>query len=130
MHAEPDRYRHLEGESTADVIPLADGCTVVVRQLGEPYDNALFLHLLSAAGEPLDLIVGGAAMTTSRYERVRVTEDALDFTFFNPETRHRLRWSSSARWRLPLALPTGFRYRTPMARHRLTVETLAPEGRP
>ncbi len=73
MHVDPDRYRHLEGESTADVIPLADGRTVVVRQLGEPYDNALFLHLLSAAGEPLDLIVAGAAMTTGRYRRVHLT---------------------------------------------------------
>jgi hypothetical protein len=129
MRPEPDRYRHLEGESTADVIPLADGGAIVVRQLGEPYDNALFIHLLSPQGEPLDLIIAGAALTTSLYRRARVTDDALEFTFFNPDTRYRLRWSENARWRLPLTLPTGFRYRSRFARHRLSVEPIAGEER-
>lgn len=114
----------MDGENEVYRSLLADGRSLVARDLGSPYDNMLFLHLVARDGDVLDCIEAGGLMADGIFKPVAAQSDRLDFTFFSNDRTYRLRWTEAPRWVAPFSLPTGFRYRRRFGRHFLDVVTL------
>ncbi len=114
----------LDGENEIVRHPLGQGRTLVWRDEGSPYDNHLHVVVLAADGAVLDAVEAGAAMTTGVLEIRGVQADLVDFGFFSNEQTYRLTVEGSPSLRLPLSLPTGFRYKHTLARHILSITTL------
>ena len=114
----------LEGENEVARQVLSGGRTLVWRDDGSPYDNSLHVYALAPGGDVIDAVEAGAAMTPGLLEIRQARDGVVDFSFFINHKTYRLTVGRTPRLRLPLSLPTGFRYKSALSRHILFVSTL------
>ena len=114
----------FDGENEIARHVLPDGRTLVWRDDGVPYDNTLHVYLVAADGYLADELEAGAAFTTNILVFQREGQDMFDFTFFANDRIYRLTVGSEPKLRMPFCLPRGFRYKSPLTRHFLSVRVV------
>ena len=113
----------LDGENEVARHALPHGRTLVWRDDGSPYDNSLHVYVLAADGAVIDAVEAGAALTTGILEIRQARDGVFDFGFFTNGKTYRLSVGMAPRLRLPLSLPMGFRYKSALKRHIVSVTT-------
>ena len=113
-----------EGQNEVFRASLGDGRTVVCRDEGSPFDNLLHLYLLDPGGAVLDGIEAGGLMADGIFKLIASRHDGFDFSYFSNGETYRLECARSPTWRAFVPLPYGFRYKSRLARHSMTVRTL------
>ena len=103
---------------------LPDGRTLIWRDEGSPYDNVLHIYLFATDGHLADALEAGAAFTTNILSFHTEGQDVFDFTFFANEEMYRLTVGREPKLRMPFRLPLGFRYKSPLMRHLLSVSVV------
>ncbi len=114
----------LDGESELARHQLSGGRMLVWRDDGSPYDNTLHVYVLAADGSTIDALEAGAAFTTNILTFQSEGQDVFDFSFFANDRIYRLRVDRKPSLRIPFSLPLGFRYKSTLGRHVISVTTL------
>ena len=114
----------LDGENEVARHSLAEGRALVWRDEGSPYDNGLHVYVLAANGEVIDAVEASAPMTPGILEIRQARDGVVDFCFFRNDKTYRLTVGDTPKLGLSLGLPTGFRYKSALARHILFVIAL------
>lgn len=114
----------FEGENEIARHPIALGRTLIWRDEGSPYDNALHVYLLASDGSVVDAIEAGASLTVGLLEIHNVDTTGVDFSFYKNDQCYRLSVSDSLHLRLPFHMPIGFRYKSMLTRHLLSISVL------
>lgn len=99
--------------------------TLVWRDDGSPYDNTLQVYVLAADGSTIDAIEAGAAFTTNILAFLKEGPDFFDFSFFANGCVYRLEVDREPSLRMPFRLPLGFRYKSLLGRHVISVTVKA-----
>ncbi|MGC6419255.1 MAG: hypothetical protein ACON3Z_19185 [Bradymonadia bacterium] len=113
----------LDGENELARHALPDGRTLVWRDESSPYENCLHIYLFSTDGHIADALEAGAAYADPILAFQKEGQDVFDFTFFKNERVYRLTVGREPKLRM-LPLPWGFRYKSPLTRHLLSVSVL------
>lgn len=87
-----------------------------------PYEEGLHIYLLGATGTVLDAMEAGAPYSPGILKMKETSGRWLEFEFFQTGALYRLQ--VEGRFRLRWPAPTGFKYKTLLAKHRLAVETV------
>ncbi len=112
----------VDGRRVEAQFALPDGGYLVMLSDDSPFDEGLHVYLLDADAQPVDALEAGADFTAGLL-RIRDTgRDWLRFEFFTDGALQRLDILAQAefRWRLP----SGWRYKRWVGRHRLLVSTI------
>ena len=115
----------LDGDNEIAKHVLPDGRTLVWRDEGSPWENFLHIYLFTADGALADALEAGAALTTNVLALQKERQDTFDFTFFANDKTYRLTVGQKPKLQMPFgSLPWGFRYKSPLTRHLLSVSVL------
>ncbi|MBL8234096.1 MAG: hypothetical protein JNL98_36705 [Bryobacterales bacterium] len=115
----------LEGENELARHPLPGDRTLAWRDDGSPYDNTLHVYVLAADGSIIDAIEAGAAFTVNILAFQNEGPGFFDFSFFANGRVYRLKVDREPSLRLPFRLPLGFRYKSLLGRHVMSVTVKA-----
>lgn len=110
---------HVQGVVLEAAFSLDDGRFLVWLTEGDPYDERLHIHLLTADGDTLDSIASSATFTPGILQIGTIETCAINFDFYNNETHYRL---IVGRPTLRLTLPRGWRFAGWRLRHLLSVD--------
>jgi hypothetical protein len=114
----------LDGENELARHRLSGDRTLVWRDDGSPYDNTLHVYVLAADGSIIDALEAGAAFTTNILAFRSEGPDVFDFSFFANDKFYRLKVDQEPSLRMPFRLPLGFRYKSALGRHVISVTML------
>ncbi len=114
----------LDGENELARHQLSGDRTLVWRDDGSPYDNTLHVYVLAADGSTIDALEAGAAFTINILAFRSEGPDVFDFSFFANDRLYRLKVDREPSLRMPFSLPLGFRYKSALGRHVISVTTL------
>ena len=129
-----DRRLHRDGVMSGAVVDgevieaqheLADGAALVWLTDDSPYDEGLHIYLVSAEGKIQDAVEAGSTFSPGILGIRESGGDWVEFDFFRNDQVYRL--EVAAKPRFHLLLPPGWKYKTILARHRLSV-TVARGG--
>lgn len=114
----------LDGENELARHHLSADRMLLWRDDGSPYDNTLHVYVLAADGSIIDAIEAGAAFTTNILVLRSEGQNVFDFSFFANDKTYRLAVGHEPSLRTPFSLPLGFRYKSALRRHIITVTML------
>lgn len=120
----------VEGVILEAQFGLNDGSTLIWLTDNSPYDEGLHIYLLRQDDTIEDALEAGAIFGLGEGGILKITKtntDWVEFTFFLNDRVYRLYVTEQAR--VHLRLPTGWRYKKLLSKHRLIVRELKEGGK-
>lgn len=120
----------VEGVILEAQFELSDGSTLIWLTDNSPYDEGLHVYLLRQDETIEDAIEAGAIFGLGGggiLNIIKTNANWVEFTFFLNDSAYRLEVAEQAG--IHLRLPTGWRYKKLLSKHRLTVREMKEGGK-
>jgi hypothetical protein len=106
---------------------LDDGTRLIWLTDDSPYDEGLHIYLIRLDGIPEDSLQAGADFAAGILKLREVRSWSIDFEFFLNSVVYRLEIEQTLRHRL--WLPTGWKYKHPLKKHRLVISQAGTDSK-